>query len=100
MQDMSYPVSKDIPIPEQTRTKYPFRNMGVGDSFFVPMSDATSTEKNLRSSLYNAGLLAIRARWLPEPGFKHRIKVRKTVNPSCGTSGFRVWLDRVAVYTK
>tara|TARA_R110000823_G_scaffold195626_2_gene326978 strand:- start:117 stop:413 length:297 start_codon:yes stop_codon:yes gene_type:complete len=97
---MTYPVSKGIPVPENSKSKYPFKDMEPGDSFFVPMSDGKTTEKNLRASLYNAGLLAIRSHWLPAGhGFKHSVKVRKTVNPSCGTSGFRVWVDKVAAYT-
>ena len=29
-------ISKGIPTPQRGRTKYPFRNMQLGDSFFAP----------------------------------------------------------------
>lgn len=31
-----YKIEKGIPIPEKSRFKYPFRDMDVGDSVFIP----------------------------------------------------------------
>ncbi len=58
------PIDINIPIPyihkrsliiqEYKRpTKYPFREMNIGDSFFVPLS-GYKTEHTLRSTLYDA----------------------------------------------
>lgn len=39
-----YKVEKNVPIPTDSRAaKYPFGGMQVGDSFFVPVEDATYT---------------------------------------------------------
>lgn len=35
-----YKIEKGVPLPTRsTRRKYPFRELGVGDSFFVPEKD-------------------------------------------------------------
>lgn len=40
---MTIKIDKGIPLPKQVRTsKYPFADLGVGDSFFVPGVKAAS----------------------------------------------------------
>jgi hypothetical protein len=43
MKDEPYRIEKDIPIPPQKRrSRYPFEDMAVGDSFIVPVSKRNS----------------------------------------------------------
>lgn len=35
-------VDSNVPIPEDTKTKYPWATMGVGDSFLCPFSKRSS----------------------------------------------------------
>ena len=39
---MTFMIEKNVPLPEQNiRWKYPFDQMEVGDSFFVPNKEST-----------------------------------------------------------
>ncbi len=40
---MQYKVETNVPIPSRDRSKYPFVDMDVGDSFLIP--DPTDTER-------------------------------------------------------
>jgi hypothetical protein len=42
---MSYKIDKDRSLPEPKRNSYPFHEMDVGDSFFVPMDDVKSINR-------------------------------------------------------
>ena len=33
---MQFTIAKNVPLPDANRAKYPFREMEVGDSFYVP----------------------------------------------------------------
>lgn len=45
------PIEKGKPLPDYPRRKYPFANMEVGDSFFVPSGEsAIRTKNNVRCS--------------------------------------------------
>ncbi len=56
-------IDKDIPIPVRKRAfianrkqwpeKYPYREMEVGDSFFIP-HDAYNSSASLRTTLYHS----------------------------------------------
>lgn len=46
---MTYEVVSDIKMPKRTRNRYPFRDMAVGDSFFVPATDVKSIN-NIRAA--------------------------------------------------
>lgn len=50
-----FKVEKNIPIKARKHgaKKYPFSEMAIGDSFFVPLSEYTNTG-SARSSLYTA----------------------------------------------
>ena len=85
-----YFISKNVDVPVRAHT-YPWKDMMVGDSFFVPMSHARSTEKNLRSALYNSGTQALGQRNdYVRTQDKYRVVVRKTDH--LGVPGFRAWL--------
>lgn len=44
-------VEKGRPIPPPTKSKYPFRDMEIGDSFWVPDGrNAEATKNNVRSA--------------------------------------------------
>ena len=58
-----FEIEKDVPIPEKAnlQTKYPFRDLEVGDSFFVPFSESgqeegakTTPQKYLVSTILQA----------------------------------------------
>ena len=53
---IKYAVDKKVPVPAfrgRATTRYPFAEMDVNDSFFVPMIDVASS-KSLRQSTYAA----------------------------------------------
>jgi hypothetical protein len=79
-----YVIEKEVEIPTRTRTKYPWMEMNVGDSFFVPVPDSGRSAASIRASLYASGR-GIFKKW-PE----YRIVVRKSNR--LGVNGLRVWL--------
>lgn len=79
-------IDKNVPMPEKNRPgrkpKYPFREMQVGDSFFVPRPEARSTKQH-RALLYKAaGKYRLR-----KPGFS--VVIRPVTEN--GVEGVRVW---------
>lgn len=77
---MSYKIDKNVPVPAELRgrkAKYPFKEMEVGDSFFIPKTETA------RTTLYNASATPR----LVKLGFKFTMQT-KTEN---GVEGFRVW---------
>lgn len=59
---MTFPIEKGIPPPEdkpKTRNQYPFNEMKVGDSFFVPFRE-DEDERVVRNKI---GTAARGARW-------------------------------------
>lgn len=46
---MPYKLTKKYPLPKNKRNSYPFRSMGIGDSFLIPYSDANGI-RNIRSA--------------------------------------------------
>jgi hypothetical protein len=96
-----FEVEKNIPVPaaktgtQRYRAKYPFADMGVGDSFFVPVT-YTSTASEMTRRLNSAiGCAHSAART-----FKRRtgrddfaITCRSTIDPH-GDTGVRVWRIR------
>lgn len=77
-------VEAGVPIPAHDRrgTKYPFENLAIGESFFVP-EDFGITSNALRSAVNQAN-----TRWaLEEP---NRRFVSRRVSHS-GRTGTRVW---------
>ena len=68
---MTFVVEKDVPIPKSPRrSKYPFREMAVGDSFFLPN----------RNNKQIAGLQGMAFK---QTGFRFRIQREGT--------GWRMW---------
>lgn len=50
---MQFTIEKNIPIVKnETRSKYPFSQMEVGDSFFVPVDASKNNLIRLRTSFY------------------------------------------------
>lgn len=49
-----YDIENNVPIPrlKQPAAKYPFRDLQVGQSFFVP--DVAAREKSMRAQVYTA----------------------------------------------
>lgn len=74
---MPYEIQKNIPAPhEGTKfSRYPFKTMEIGDSFFVPDKDLTSM-----GSLYSA-----------TAQYKRRNNVTFKVKKFPLEQGFRVW---------
>lgn len=82
-----YEIDKDIPIPDyhryQNRRKYPFDQMQVNDSIFVPIEDLkerVNPAKAIRSAAYAFGR---------RNGMK--FVVRKESTEEDYIYGFRVW---------
>ena len=68
----SLKIEHGIKVPEKRGTRYPWRRMGVGDSFFAPNGNM----KNLTNGAYNAF-------------GKGHYAVRHVVEG--GVAGYRVW---------
>lgn len=64
-------IDKNIPLPEQRYSKYPFHNMAVGDSFFVNI---------------NAGCLLTTAKYFIK---KHKTSWKFAVRKE--NNGTRIW---------
>lgn len=80
-------IDKNIPIPDGRYTnggitKYPFRDMEVGDSFFVP--DEGKTGKQWQQKLYMYAA-SIRRHGMPELRITAKIVTENNI------SGVRVW---------
>jgi hypothetical protein len=69
------------------RRLYPWYDMGVGDSFFVPVPEGSDahTERNLRATIYNSG-----RNMLAHRDGDYTLSVRKVVEN--GVVGLRSWL--------
>jgi hypothetical protein len=75
-----FKIESGIPVPQAARgarVKYPLEKLAVGDSFFIPVSDANKA-KNLRSSF------AVRSK-------KIGIKVVSVFENTEQPHGVRVW---------
>ena len=58
MEANQFPIEHDIPIPDQTsgrQSKYPLREMAIGDSFFVPCKghEISKVQASIRSASRN-----------------------------------------------
>jgi hypothetical protein len=94
---VTYDVDRNVPVAKtrsQTRV-YPWFQMQVGDSFFVPL-DVDGTEdsgavgvKNLRASIYNSGRHALTSRGLHRQD-GYTVLMRKLSEG--GRVGLRAWL--------
>lgn len=88
-----YAVDKGVSVtPSDNRTRFPWRQMEVGDSFFVPLPlSQEDGDKYLRSSIYNAGRSSLNTRGLlVSDGYN--IVVRKVTEN--GTVGLRAWMTK------
>ncbi len=65
-----FEVEKNIPIPERVRMKYPWEQLGIGDSFLIPDAIVDS----VRSGLYSCA---------------RNMKIKVTLKTVDG--GMRVW---------
>jgi hypothetical protein len=87
-----YGIEHNIPLPRSQKAGarvYPWFDMEVGDSFFVPLDSGPTGQKNLRASVYNAGRHALGMRKMSkEDGYN--VVVRKLVENE--VPGFRAWL--------
>jgi hypothetical protein len=73
-----YEIEKGIPLPTNTRnSKYPYKDMQVGDSFLIPShpDDAADLLKRMRNSMFAAGK-------------RHGIKLTAAIDDE---GGVRVW---------
>ena len=72
-----FTVTKGIPIPKNNarygRSKYPFGEMEVGDSFFIPLAPTAS----LKVSVYRAARV--------------NYGVKRSIRIAAEKSGMRVW---------
>lgn len=69
-----FPLSRDHPVPEASPTRYPWADMEVGDSFFVP----NKRSANMASTASSAGQRL------------GRVFVVRTVREG-GENGVRIW---------
>lgn len=72
-----YEIEKGIPLPTNTRnSKYPYKDMQVGDSFLIPAhpEDVPQWLKSIRNSMFAAGK-------------RHGIKL----TAAAADGGVRVW---------
>lgn len=96
-----FEIEKNIPVPT-TRTvqnrhysPYPFNDMGVGDSFFVPVDHSPSASEmrrqlNLVIGSVHSAAATFRKRHNRDDFV---ITCRSTINPH-GDTGVRVWRTR------
>lgn len=88
----NYEIDRDVPLAKtqnEGSRVYPWFDMEVGDSFFVPLDTGSASQKNLRASIYNSGRNALMGRgMLQKDGY--RVVVRKMVEN--GVVGLRAWL--------
>lgn len=84
----NYKVEANVPLIKKgtkNALKYPWAEMKVGDSFFVPVGTNT-TIYALGNSLYHSGRT-----WLLRHGLKHLTIAKRTATED-GVKGVRVWL--------
>lgn len=75
-------VEKGIPMPPRgSRTQYPWADMSVGDSFFVPCEGDALKVKKFGSSIATSGRAWLRRNGVPEARTAHRAVA----------GGVRVW---------
>ena len=80
-----FEIQENIPKPQKHGNLiYPFREMRVGDSFFVPFSHHQPEPGQVQSNLHNAAAYQLGARGL--------ISTRQVEEG--GVRGFRVWLNK------
>jgi hypothetical protein len=82
---MAFVIEKDIAIPESTRpsarsSKYPLRDMEVGDSFFIPNVSTEEELKKARGAIASAAKTA-----------KCKTTTRPMADEKTGVLGLRVW---------
>ena len=82
---MAFVIEKDIAIPESTRpsarsSKYPLREMEVGDSFFIPNVVTEDELKKARGAIASAAKTA-----------KCKTTTRPMADEKTGVLGLRVW---------
>lgn len=78
-------IDRDVPIPPQGNKKYPWAELKVGDSFFVPYSDKENLHRGKRLQSAISNLAAAYARSYPGKKFLTRAIVEDSVR------GVRVW---------
>ena len=88
---MTIKVDKDVPVPAYTRvgrpSRYPWSEMEVGDSFFVPVSEGEDIHK-LRTSI-SGSRYAYTKGMVKRHGVEYRATIR-TVTEG-GVEGVRAW---------
>ena len=81
---MTYKIEKNIPIPIYYWREFPFEQMLVGDSFFIPHKAYSNISFELMAKRLRGGIIASASRVL-EHKYKSRARVEK------GIKGLRVW---------
>lgn len=81
----AYKIESNVPMPRNKPTKYPFGEMQVGDSFFVPV--AKNGDGWARSKQHNRLTAAINSWRRTNKSMNHRFKIRSTEEPH----GVRCW---------
>lgn len=75
---MSYEIESNVPPPKKSqRNKYPFDDMKVGDSFFVPLekADPSSVRNSAFSHAQRRDDFAVSVRHVTKDGVKTGVRV-------------------------
>jgi hypothetical protein len=71
---MAFEIERDVPLPEKNvRWKYPFDQMGLGDSFFVANKDTTQMSALCKRAAKRLGGRFVTAK--AEKGDKQGVRV-------------------------
>lgn len=71
-------IETDVPIPTYAKVRYPFKEMKVGESFYVPASDAGSINGSLGYANKNKQGWEYTSRTIKENGVKVGVRVWRT----------------------
>jgi len=88
---MTIKVDKDVPVPTSVRagrpSRYPWSEMGVGDSFFIPVSEGESIDR-LRNAVSSAKVNY--SKGMVERNGSEYLATVRTVTEG-GVKGVRAW---------
>ena len=91
MADFEIKIDKGIPLPEDTRSRanYPFADMEVGDSIFIPLEEGDNAQR-MKNRLSQA-TRTFGKKQDPEQHFIIRYRLEKIGVGDREQSGVRIW---------
>jgi hypothetical protein len=91
MADLEIKIDKGVPLPEDTRSRsnYPFADMEVGDSIFIPLEEGDNAQR-MKNRLSQA-TRTFGKKQDPEQHFIIRYRLEKIGVGDRELSGVRIW---------